>query len=189
MPRKRTYKKKSSRKVRKVSPGSLIKPGHAFVHLRDQTAPIASTSSSGLFELTQVAINFRSTNLGAYLLAIAENFTMYRIHSLKVKYLSLTATSIDGMWAMCYLDDPFQTVTTIEEICANENAKTGHAWESAYISLPVSKKWFYGALQNSEQRLSDNGSFCHATGYFNTVYTPPGLLTFDVQVEFKGASL
>jgi hypothetical protein len=178
--------KKSNKKNTKISrPLKSLPPGHSMTHLKDESAvTVTTTSNSGLFELTQVAINMRSSNLGPNWVNVASDFLMFRVIRGVIKFRSSQPTTDVGMLAMSYFADPYTTPTTFQEVNAGIHAVSSRLYANLSVKVP-SSGWLYVNLQNTEQRLSDHGSIVLASQFTTTAITP-GILVSDFVIEFKG---
>jgi len=153
--------------------------------LRDESGvTMTASSASGLFELTQIALNMRSSNIGPNWVNVASDFLQFRILRGVVRYRSYQPTTVIGLVAMSYFDDPYTSPTTLQEVNAGIQAKSGKVFSNLQVKVPASP-WLYVNLQNSEQRLSDHGSIVLATQFTTTAITA-GIVTTDFLIEFKG---
>jgi hypothetical protein len=181
MPKRNSRKRsKKSRVPRSIPVGNLL------IHTKEYSAvATTTTSASGLFELTQVALNVRSSNLGLLIAALGAQYEKWRIHSIRCQFRSWLPTTVGGASAMAYFPDPTLTPTTWAEMIGSENSLQKRPWDSFQLKCRVSKQWFFCALKNTEQRLSDIGSVCHATQAYASALEP-GNINFELVIEFAG---
>lgn len=159
--------------------------GNTVLHVRGQAGmALTTTSSSGLFELSQFAINFRSSNISPFLQIVGANFQKFRILSLIATACSYLPTTVGGICAFGYFPDPYLTPTDFDQVVSAQNSKVFKPYQNISFKLRVSKAWFYVALENSEQRLSDVGSLVHVTQEFTSALVP-GTIIFNCSVEFS----
>jgi hypothetical protein len=174
---------KKSRKNTIPRPRQII----CTVMIKDESSvALAATSALGILEITQIAVNVRSTNISGLLNTIALNYSMWRLSRLRVYFTTIQPTTTSGLLAIGFSPDPYYTPTTMPEILQLQGSKSMKPYSDTTIDIPRSN-WFYVNLQNSEQRLSDYGSIIFGSSLFSSAITP-GILRFEGIFSMKQPS-